>query len=335
MNWIFKLIGLLLLFCAPAWGAGIDLKSLGPAAEKSGWKAKENKISIMSAEQRKNLLGLKKYGPKMPKGPVGAFKAIKAVPSALDWRNNGGNFVTSVKDQASCGSCWAFSAVGGLESAVMIAKKTPGAGLDLSEQILVSCSTGNQGCNGGYMDLSADFLKYTGTGLESCYPYTATDGSCKTACSDSGAYKVASWGYAASVSPTVEALKAALVTYGPLPTTFMVYSDFLYYSSGVYKYTSGQLEGGHAVLLVGYDDPGQYFICKNSWGSDFGEAGYFRISYSELNSRVLFGEETLWYTVGDSPTPPVPPVPPTPPTPGCNSATGIPGANTIKSWFGK
>ena len=75
-----------------------------------------------------------------------------------------------------------------------------------------------------------------------------------------------------------------------------VYEDFYSYSSGVYSYTTGAYEGGHAVLIVGYSDAGQYFIVKNSWGAGWGESGYFKIAYSEISSVVEFGYYTIRYT---------------------------------------
>jgi len=317
------MIRILVLLIAFLFGSGIalaDFKTVAPQAERAGWKAKDH--------GKKFKLGLKGHGKKMPKQAVAPLKAMRAIPASLDYRTQG--FVSRVKDQGNCGSCWAFSATGVLESAIMLGKNLPNTNLDLSEQIVVSCDTGDEGCNGGYMDAVSDFLKTQGTGLEACYPYTATDGSCAKACADRSTYKVSNWGYVASTDPEVATLKAALVTYGPLVTTMMVYSDFMYYSSGVYAYTSGSLEGGHAVILVGYDDGGQYFIVKNSWGTGWGESGYFRIAYSELKSKVLFGEETIYYAAGESPTPPVPPVPP---SPGCNTNVGKPGANTIIPWW--
>jgi C1A family cysteine protease len=74
-----------------------------------------------------------------------------------------------------------------------------------------------------------------------------------------------------------------------------VYADFFSYVSGVYSYTKGTYQGGHAVLIVGYDHTYQYFIVKNSWGDDWGEAGYFKIAYSQLTNVVKFGQYTILY----------------------------------------
>lgn len=93
----------------------------------------------------------------------------------------------------------------------------------------------------------------------------------------------------------MDQIKRALVSHGPVSTTFSVYEDFFYYSDGVYQYTYGELLGDHAVLIVGYDDPGHYFIIKNSWGNDWGESGYFRIGYSELASVTELGKYTIAY----------------------------------------
>jgi hypothetical protein len=109
----------------------------------------------------------------------------------------------------------------------------------------------------------------------------------------------------------VEVLKNALYTYGPLVTTMGVYSDFYYYKNGVYSYTSGTFQGGHAILIVGYDDAAQCFIVKNSWGTGWGEAGFFRIAYSELNNVVSFGHYSIAYE-GSNPVDPVDPPAPAP-----------------------
>jgi hypothetical protein len=112
------------------------------------------------------------------------------------------------------------------------------------------------------------------------------------------------WYWVATNSPTVDALKNGLYRYGPLVTTMRVYSDFFYYNGGIYSYSSGSYQGSHGVLLVGYDDIEQYFIVKNSWGTDWGESGYFRIAYSELNSVTSLGFWTIAYDgVGPSPPP--------------------------------
>ena len=205
--------------------------------------------------------------------------------------------MTPIRDQGSCGSCWAFASAAALEASRLIAANTPNTELNLAEQILVSCS-GAGDCNGGYINTAADFMRNVGLPVETCYPYTAANGTCSNACANyqSSTHKIQSWNWVSTTSnTTVDSLKSAVYTYGPLLTTMDVYADFFYYHSGVYTYTSGTYQGGHAVLIVGYDDPGQYFIVKNSWGTGWGESGYFKIGYSELNSVVNFGDWTISY----------------------------------------
>ncbi len=212
-----------------------------------------------------------------------------------------GNFVTSVKNQGNCGSCWAFSSTGALESQFLIKYLMPGKNLNLSEQILVSCGAAGTisewGCDGGYTTSAAQFFYDQGTGQESCYPYKAKDQSwgytCDKACVNWHflPYQLNSSDYGTQANPTADQLKNMIVSYGPIAVTFLVYEDFYYYKKGIYQYTGGGTcsSCGHAVEVVGFMDDGTvsgggYFIVKNSWGSGWGMHGYFNIAYSELNS---------------------------------------------------
>jgi len=225
------------------------------------------------------------------------------LPKRYDWREH--HAVSGVRDQGQCGSCWAFSMTQALESQVMIASKSS-EDPKLSEQVMVSCS-GVGSCNGGKMN--ASFIQTVGLPPESDYPYTATDGSCSAAKSGwrQRAHRIGSW---YSVPHNLAAVKSALVIHGPLPITLDLRKDMKYYESGVYTYIKGDdwgcggkdssgrdndEWGWHAVLLVGYDDAEQYFIVKNSWGTGWGENGYFRIAYSEMSTKAFFGNETLVY----------------------------------------
>ena len=213
-----------------------------------------------------------------------------AAPASVDWRDNGGNFVSGVRDQKKCGSCWAFAMTAGLESNAMMARSR-GGDIDLSEQVMVSCS-GVGSCNGGTLD--ADFLVKTGLPPEKYYPYGAVDGDCSQA--EAGWEKVATKiGSFASVAQKAASIKNALAKYGPLPTAMWVYEDFMHYKSGVYSYVSGKKLGGHAILIVGYSEDDQAFIVKNSWGPKWGEGGFFKVAYSELTSKTSFGMMTIAY----------------------------------------
>jgi C1A family cysteine protease len=276
-----------------------DLTTVRAALQARGarWHSGETSVSRLSMDEKRMRVGLIKPTHTEGRGVLSRSEIEPPVslPASLDWRNNGGNFVSGVRNQGNCGSCWAFATTAALEASLLRAG-VPASGLDLSEQVLVSCG-GSGSCNGGYISYASDYIRNTGLPNEGCYPYGGTDGTCTAKCVDwqTQVKKVASWSWVTTTSTTVDTLKNALYTYGPLVTTMDVYGDFYYYTSGVYTHTSGSLLGGHAVLLVGYDDAGQYFIVKNSWGTGWGEAGYFKIAYGEVNGVVNFGDWTIAY----------------------------------------
>lgn len=312
-KWTFCLASLciLLLNANLAFSAEIDEIRSAINSRKANWIAEENPISLLPKEERRKRLGASE-GLILPEGTAGEFSyAPASVPSAFDWRNaSGNNFVTPVRDQGNCGSCWAFAVTAALESKALITFNWPGTNLDLSEQIVVSCS-GAGSCSGGSPGTASNFLKTTGTNLESCYPYLAKNGNCSSACSNwqSSIYKINSWSYVSSgSSPAASALKNAIYTSGPVIAVFDVYTDFFSYHSGVYSYVSGAYEGGHAILIVGWNDADGAFIVKNSWDTDWGESGYFRIAYGELTGMTKFAKFSYAYgTVLET----VPPLPPT------------------------
>jgi C1A family cysteine protease len=311
------IISLLVLTMGFSYAKELDDIRAAIKSKGARWHAEETSISRLSVPERKMRVGLVK--------PTSAIQGasqttsssyVLAAPSGtFDWRNNGGtNYVTSVRNQGNCGSCWAFATTAALESYTLI-HGTYSQDKDLAEQILVSCS-GAGSCNGGYINKASDYIRGTGLPAESYDPYTATNGTCPANSSwMTSVDKILAWRWVTTTSPDVATLKNALFTYGPLVTTMNVYSDFYSYRSGIYSYTSGTMQGGHGVLLVGYADDatvsgGGYFIVKNSWGTGWGEpggsdpGGYFRIAYSQLNSVVQFGDYTIAYDASaPAPTP--------------------------------
>ena len=292
------------VFILASFAHSEDVTALNAAIQAKGgrWIAGETSMSRLSFGEKKRRLGLKRPTLAQTGAPVldTTSGPTQSAPATLDWRSNGGNYVTSIKNQGSCGACWAFATTGAAESATLIANQSPNTDLNLSEQVTLSCSGGGNCEQGGYIDTASNYIRNTGLPPDSCYPYTGTDGTCSMACGNwsATAYKISSWSWVVpwGATPTTTALKNALYTYGPLVTTMAVYSDFYNYVSGVYTHTSSSLVGYHAVIIVGYSDTGSYFIVKNSWGTGWGEQGYFRIAYSELTSGVQFGYETIAYT---------------------------------------
>jgi len=276
-----------------------EIDTVKQAIEEQGadWLAQENPISALPDEVLVQMMGVKL--PPIVQEECDIGEISPSVPSEWDWRNvNDSNWVTPIKDQSSCGSCWAFGTIVQLESAIMISKLGSGQMLDLSEQYMVSCNKTNLGCNGGYMDRAYDFLVEEGVPPEPCFPYKAKDLPCSDACNNPLLAKIDDW---YSVSRTIADLQEA-VYMQPITVAFYVYRDFTYYTGGIYKHVYGDLLGGHAVCAIGWSNKDECFIVKNSWGSDWGEDGYFRIAMSEMGaaSPVRFGIEAARFEVPPS-----------------------------------
>lgn len=290
------------LFSLPAYGATPEIEAIREQIKNKGarWIADETSMTRLSEEQRLHRLGLIKPSSKDATAVVSTEIPSVSVPAPyLNYNDPPYYDVTPVRNQGNCGSCWAFAATGALESQVLMATRATPSSVDLSEQVLVSCS-GAGSCNGGYADSASFFIQEAGLPVESCFPYTAKNTKCSAASCpywQSNTDGINGWIWVTTTSPTVDTIKSALLTYGPLVTTMNVYSDFDAYAGGVYYNVSGKLEGAHAILLVGYDDANRCFIVKNSWGTDWGEAGFFRIDYNALDdSKVQFGYYTIAYT---------------------------------------
>ncbi|HEB60694.1 MAG TPA: hypothetical protein ENJ06_02615 [Phycisphaeraceae bacterium] len=207
------------------------------------------------------------------------------LPAAFDWRDQA--TLPPVRNQGSCGSCWAFATVGPLECNIAI---KDGVITNLSEQWLVSCNSDGYGCNGGwwghdYHEWKNDPCGDDGAVLESDFPYVAYDASCN--CPYPHTYWISDWAYVGSGSgvPSVSAMKQAIYDHGPLCVAVYVNSAFQAYSGGIFNSCSNGTVN-HGVVLVGWDDnqgSNGVWIMRNSWGSGWGEGGYMRIPYNCSN----------------------------------------------------
>ncbi|HEV3323895.1 MAG TPA: C1 family peptidase [Solirubrobacteraceae bacterium] len=205
------------------------------------------------------------------------------VPPGFDWRDVGGkNFVTPIKNQESCGSCVAFGSIAPVESLIRIKRNDPNYAADLSEAHLFFCYGPKAGAGrcpaGGWSPEPAYTSMKTGVVDEDCFPYTPVDQPCKL-CTDwqNRLTKISGW----NKPTTIPEIKNLLSTTGPATACFTVYEDFMHYKSGVYKHVAGRVVGGHCVCIVGYDDAQGCWIAKNSWGTGWGEGGFFRIAYGQ------------------------------------------------------
>jgi C1A family cysteine protease len=208
-----------------------------------------------------------------------ALSASYDYPSRIDWRDfEGKDWTTPVRHQGGCGSCVAFGTVGAIESRVEIALGDPELNPDLSEAHLFFCGSSATCQSGWWPSAALDFARDTGIVDESCYPYSAQTQACSV-CSDwqTRITRIREW--IGLTDPP--AMKQTLADQGPFEVVVVVYSDFYSYTGGVYRHTTGQRVGAHAVTLVGYDDEEGYWIAKNSWGETWGENGWFRIAYGE------------------------------------------------------
>ncbi|KAK0407163.1 hypothetical protein QR680_019045 [Steinernema hermaphroditum] len=251
-----------------------------------------NKLADLSPEEYKKMNGFR-MPPKNYLLKTSRFKAASdaSVPDAIDWREHG--YVTDVKDQGQCGSCWSFSSTGALEGQQ---KRVSGKLVSLSEQNLVECSKGYgseggnpglQGCDGGIMHLAFAFIKEEGgVDTEESYPYTGNDSAvCKFKTDTVGATDD---GMVMIPEGDEEALKAAVATVGPISVAIDAsHRSFQFAGKGVYyEPMCSDQQLNHAVLVVGYGtDPveGDFWLVKNSWGTEWADAGYIRMARNRNN----------------------------------------------------
>jgi len=226
---------------------------------------------------------------------------LKDLPDAFDWRTTGGKnnkgIVTKVKDQSACGSCWAFSTIAAIESMWAL------RGNDLtefSEQLIVDCSHGcsneppygkvcNQGCNGGWQwNAFFDVVNWGGVMTEQAYPYKGYDQACKKAGNMTA--RIINYTCLTGPDPVDETVLQNYVYKNGTVSIAMDASLLQFYYEGIVdpffpSVECDSTELDHALLIVGWGQERDmffimtpYWIVKNSWGTDWGESGYFRIA---------------------------------------------------------
>ncbi len=279
------LLILILSLLMKAEANSLSVNELNQVIKKNGanWIAKETSVTGLKQNELKRLLG----SIDIPKGS-GLFEDRNASSQdSIDWRNiNGVNWVGEIMNQGNCGSCVAFAAIATMESQYRINSGLSWLNPTFSPQHLFSCG-------GGYCDFgwrpgqAAAALKKKGVVDSACSPYTSGSTGSDILCSqikcekqNERIYKISDFNTPSFQGGTSLRVKQALKK-GPLMTTMNVYEDFLSYGGGIYKNVSKKSVGGHAISLVGFNDQERYWIIRNSWGTDWGEKGYARISYDD------------------------------------------------------
>uniref|UniRef100_A0A671SVN5 Cathepsin L1-like n=2 Tax=Sinocyclocheilus anshuiensis TaxID=1608454 RepID=A0A671SVN5_9TELE len=247
-----------------------------------------NKYGDLTKMEYKRLLGATINGPINRRGKTVSAQTLRVNANRLgltnvDYRAQG--YVTEIKDQGYCGSCWAFSTTGAIEGQMF--KKT-GRLVSLSEQQLVDCSRsyGTYGCSGAWMANAYDYVIYRGLESSDTYPYTSVD--TQPCFYDRSLVAARISDYSFIPAGDEQALADAVATIGPITVAIDAdHPSFLFYSSGIYKeYNCNPNNLNHAVLVVGYgsEEGKDYWIIKNSWGTGWGEGGYMRMIRNGRNT---------------------------------------------------
>ncbi|WP_394823871.1 C1 family peptidase [Pendulispora albinea] len=255
---------------------------------RARWQPRHTGHSNLSDAAKKNLLGVVVDPAALAAAMAPQASAAPNFAPAVDWRNRNGNHVTPVKDQGGCGSCVSFCTTATVESMASIEK---GQRLDLSEADLHFCSSHGANCNGWWPDQAIAQVKVRGIPDEGSFPYSAAfeapppNPKCIVVPGrDEKAVKVTTSG---TLSNVVDR-KNYLTNVGPCCAVMHVFNDFFSYASGVYHHVNGADMGLHCVQVIGYSEAESCWICKNSWGSSWGNGGYFKIAYGEAGIDTEF-----------------------------------------------
>jgi len=258
----------------------------------------------------KNMCGSLKGGPVLPKRPVteADLKLAANIPTDFDPRTQWPQCksLNEIRDQAACGSCWAFGAVEAMTDRICIASNGADQSHLSAQDMNSCCGSCGFGCGGGYPSSAWQYYQSTGvvTGANYnvtptlCYPYSiptcdhhlvkpiitpcgaeVNTPTCTSKCVDGESW-ASTKKYASSIySLDMTTVYNDLMTKGPIESSFIVYSDFPTYTGGVYQQTSNQELGGHAIKIIGWgvESGTPYWLVANSWNPDWGLKGFFKI----------------------------------------------------------
>jgi C1A family cysteine protease len=199
-------------------------------------------------------------------------------------------FVSPVRRQFNCGSCWAMASIASLETAHILKNKISSFAINLSEEQVLNCS-GVGTCSGGNCPLALEYLKNNNIAEEADYPYTAMNAACRT--TPLSPIKAYNWGWVGNTNPktpSVAEIKNAIVKFGGIASYIWVNHTFQLYGSGVFndqtvisdnsRNPSDTTEGGHCIQIIGWNDDLNAWLIKNSWGNRWGMDGFGWIDYN-------------------------------------------------------
>jgi len=309
----------------------MTLKDLAHEVNKkqSTWKAGANKrwdymgkaaiIGQMGAKKNPNAKPLPKVDDVMPGLPAD-FDARVQWPKCES--------ISEIRDQANCGSCWAFGAVEAISDRICIASGQKRQDKISAQDMVTCCDSCGMGCEGGYLEAAWEWYQQTGvvtgdlfgdtnwcqayslqpcdhhtTGKYGPCPAVVPTPSCESQCvsqyttgySDDKHFATSAYG----VSSDPTAIQTEIYKNGPVEAAFDVYEDFLSYKTGVYQHTTGSLLGGHAIKVMGWgvEDGTPYWLIANSWNTDWGDNGTFKILRGQdecgIESGVVAGMPAL------------------------------------------
>lgn len=270
------------------------------------WSAGETVLSRLDPEQRQRRLG---YDPpddgREPSLADRAARAgvkkglVRTGADNLGWYDprvvDGGVYVSPIKDQGDCKACVAFGTAATVEATLHRSLGIASPQLDLSEAQMFFCyGTGgfpihntDVHCDKGWtVEPLLDAITSSGVVPEACFPYLPFNQCCEGPgctdgiCADANAQSIAIGGFVGIDDENRK--RDWIATRGPLITCLTVFEDFYFYTGGIYEHVAGvELQGGHCVSCIGFNDAEGYWICQNSEGTDWGERGFFRIAYGE------------------------------------------------------